>query len=143
MVPQPLRQFAIAAKRVLKRVRRREMSATGLRIFVVEDEAMIRMMVVDMLEELGHTVAAEAGRLDKAIELAQSTDFDLGILDVNIDGKMITPVAELIKARGLPIIFATGYGAAGVPDEFKDRPALQKPFELKDLAVALNSIRLD
>jgi CheY-like chemotaxis protein len=112
-----------------------------LRVFLVEDEAMIRMMVVDMLEELGHTIAAEAGQLNKAIELAQSTDFDMAVLDVNLDGKMITPVAELIKARGLPIIFATGYGAAGVPEEFQDRPALQKPFELEALAAALNSIR--
>jgi CheY-like chemotaxis protein len=62
---------------------------------------------------------AEAGHLDKAIELARSTDFDLAILDVNLDGKMITPVATLIKTRNLPIIFATGYGAWGVPEEFQ------------------------
>ena len=95
---------------------------------------MIRMMVVDMLEELGHTVSAEAGRLDQALQLAQSTDFDLAILDVNLDGKILAPVALLIEARGLPIIFATGYGAAGVPEEFKNRPALQKPFEFEALA---------
>jgi CheY-like chemotaxis protein len=62
-------------------------SAKGLRVFVVEDEVMIRIMVVDMLEELGHTVSAEAGRLDQAFQLAQSTDFDLAILDVNSTGK--------------------------------------------------------
>ena len=118
------------------------MSVKGLRIFVVEDEAMIRMMVVDMLEELGHTIAAEAGHLDKAIEFARSADFDLAILDVNLSGKMITPVAELIKARGVPLIFATGSGAAGVPEAFKGCPALQKPFEFKALELAINSIRL-
>jgi CheY-like chemotaxis protein len=118
------------------------MSAKGLKVFLVEDEAMIRMMEVDMLEELGHYIAAEAGHLDKAIELARSTDFDLAILDVNLDGKNITPVAELIHARGLPIIFATGYGAAGVPEEFRDRPTLQKPFELQSLHAALNSITI-
>jgi DNA-binding response OmpR family regulator len=115
----------------------------GLRVFLVEDEAMIRMMVVDMLEELGHTAAAEAGRLDEALQLAQSTDFDVAILDVNLDGKIITPVAQVIDGRGLPIIFATGYGAAGVPEEFRDRPALQKPFELKALEAELNSIPTD
>jgi hypothetical protein len=62
---------------------------------------------------------------------------------VNLGGKICTHVAELIKARGLPIIFATGYGAAGVPEEFKGCPALQKPFELKALAAALNLIRPD
>lgn len=119
------------------------MSAKGLRIFLVEDEPVIRMMVVDMLEELGHTIAGEAGKVDQAIELAQSTDFDIAILDVNLDGDLVTPVAELIEARGLPIIFATGYGAWGVPEEFQDCAALQKPFELKALAAALNSIRRD
>jgi CheY-like chemotaxis protein len=117
------------------------MIAKGLRVFVVEDEVMIRMMVVDMLEELGHTVSAEAGRLDQALQLAQSTEFDLAILDVNLDGKIVTPVALLIEGRGLPIIFATGYGAAGLPEEFKGRPALQKPFEFEALAAAINSIR--
>jgi DNA-binding response OmpR family regulator len=119
------------------------MSAKGLRIFLVEDEALIRMMVIDMIEELGHTIAGEAGKIDQAVELAQSTDFDIAILDVNLDGSLITPVAELIEARGLPIIFATGYGAWGVPEEFQDCPALQKPFELNALAAAINSARPD
>jgi CheY-like chemotaxis protein len=104
------------------------MSAKGLRIFLVEDEAMIRMMVVDMIEELGHVVAAEAGQIGQALELAQSADFDLAILDV---------VAELIKSRNLPLIFATGYGAAGLPEEFEDYPALQKPFQLEALAASI------
>jgi DNA-binding response OmpR family regulator len=78
----------------------------------------------------------------KAVELGRSADFDLAILDVNLNGKMITPAAELIKARGVPLIFATGYGAAGVPEAFKGCPALQKPFEFKALEAAINSIRL-
>jgi CheY-like chemotaxis protein len=113
------------------------MSAKGLRIFIVEDEAMIRMMVVDMIEELGHVVAAEAGQIDQALELAQSADFDLAILDVNVNGKIITSVAELIKNRNLPLIFATGYDAAGVPEEFEEYPALQKPFQLEALAASI------
>jgi CheY-like chemotaxis protein len=119
------------------------MNEKGLRVFLVEDEAMIRMMVVDMLEELGHIAAAEVGRLDQALQLARSTDFDVAILDVNLDGEIITPVAELIEGRRLPIIFATGYGATGVPEEFRDRPTLQKPFEFKALEAALNSIPTD
>ena len=113
------------------------MSAKGLRIFLVEDEAMIRMMVVDMIEELGHVVAAEAGQIDQALELAQSADLDLAILDVNVNGKIITSVAELIKSRNLPLIFATGYGAGGLPEEFEDYPALQKPFQLEALAASI------
>jgi CheY-like chemotaxis protein len=91
------------------------MSATGLKVFLVEDEAMIRMMVVDMLEELGHSIAAEAGHLDKALGLAQSTEFDVAILDVHLDGKLITPVAGLVADRGLPIFLQP-------PGEWDARP---------------------
>ena len=115
----------------------------GCSVFLVEDEVMIRMMVADMLEELGCSVAAEAGEIGEAVKLAQSTEFDLAILDVNVNGKVITPVAELIKARNRPFIFATGYGSSGLPEEYRDRPALQKPFQLETLAqmieTAMNS----
>jgi CheY-like chemotaxis protein len=108
-------------------------------VLLVEDEVMIRMMVADMLEELGLSVAAEAGDIEDAIKLAESAHFDIAILDVNVKGKFIWPVAELIKARRLPFIFATGYGASGVPKEHSDRPVLQKPFQLQVLANAIRS----
>ena|ERR1700722_13902180 len=116
------------------------MSAKGLSIFLVEDEAMIRIMVVDMIEELGHVLAAEAGQIDQALELAQSAEFDLAILDVNVRDKLITPVAELIKAREIPIIFATGYGSGGLPEGFREFPALPKPFQLETLAAAIDGV---
>jgi CheY-like chemotaxis protein len=103
-------------------------------VFLVEDEVMIRMMVADMLEELGYSVAAEAGEINEAIKLAQSAQFDIAILDVNVNGKVISPVAELIEARNRPFIFATGYGSSGLPEQYRDRPALQKPFQLETLA---------
>jgi|SRR3974390_963675 CheY-like chemotaxis protein len=106
----------------------------GGSVFLVEDEVMIRMMVADMLEELGYSIAAEAGDISEAIRLAQSTDFDLAILDVNVNGKVISPVADLIQARNLPFIFATGYGSSGLPEEYRDRPSLQKPFQIETLA---------
>jgi CheY-like chemotaxis protein len=111
----------------------------GGSVFLVEDEVMIRMMVADMLEELGYTVAAEAGEINEAIKLAQSAEFDIAILDVNVNGKVISPVAELIKARNRPFIFATGYGSSGVPEQYRDRPALQKPFQLETLARMLDA----
>jgi DNA-binding response OmpR family regulator len=116
------------------------MSVKGLRVFVVEDEPMIRMLVMDMLGELGCHVAAEAGDVEKAAKLAQSAEFDLALLDVNLKGKLITPVAELIRARELPIIFATGYGSEGLPEEFRDFPALQKPFQLEALAAMIDEV---
>ena len=111
----------------------------GGSVFLVEDEVMIRMMVADMLEELGYRVAAEAGEINEAIKLAQSTEFDFAILDVNVNGKVISPVAELIKARNRPFIFATGYGSSGLPEEYRDRPALQKPFQLETLAQMIDT----
>jgi CheY-like chemotaxis protein len=112
----------------------------GGSVFLVEDEVMIRMMVADMLEELGYSVAAEAGEISEAMKLAQSADFDLAILDVNVNGKMISPVADLIKARQRPFIFATGYGSSGLPEEYRDRPALQKPFQIETLAKAIDTV---
>src|ERR1700746_20984 len=105
----------------------------GGSVFLVEDEVMIRMMVADMLNELGYTVAAEAGEIGEAIRLAQSPYFDFAILDVTVNGKVIAPVADLLKARGRPFIFATGYGSSGLPEEYRDRPSLQKPFQIEPL----------
>jgi CheY-like chemotaxis protein len=116
------------------------MSAKGLRAFVVEDEPMIRILLMDMLGEMGCRVAAEAGDVEAAAKLAQSTEFDLAILDVNLKGKLITPVAELIRARELPIIFATGYGSRGLPEEFRDFPALSKPYQLEALAAMIDKV---
>ena len=106
-------------------------------VFLVEDEVLIRMMVADMLEELGYTVAAEAGEIGEAMRLAESTYFDVAILDVNVNGKVISPVADVIRGRNRPFIFATGYGSSGLPEEYRDRPALQKPFQLETLGKAI------
>ena len=129
---------------ILKRGTGKDILMTATRppggsVFLVEDEVMIRMMVADMLEELGFSIAAEAGEINEAMRLAQSTEFDLAILDVNVNGKVISPVAELIAARNRPFIFATGYGSSGLPEEYRDRPALQKPFQLETLARMIDS----
>lgn len=105
----------------------------GRRILVVEDEFLIRMLLEDMLTDLGYELAGVAGRLDEALQLAKTTDFDLAILDVNLDGHDVYPVADLIAGRGLPFIFVTGYGGRGLPDAYRDRPTLQKPFQLGEL----------
>ena len=100
---------------------------------------MIRMLLEDMLGELGYTVAAEAGRVEDALQAAKTVDFDLAILDVNLNGEPIMPVAEVLVARGLPFVFATGYGERGLPEPYRDRPTLKKPFQIDNLKQMLQS----
>src|SRR5258708_37108832 len=78
------------------------------RILVVEDEVMIRMLLEDMLGELGYIVAAEAARIDEALEATKNADFDLAILDGNLNGEPGAPVADALVARGRPFILTTG-----------------------------------
>jgi CheY-like chemotaxis protein len=114
-------------------------SAGAKRILVVEDELMIRMLLEDMLTDLGHTLAGEAGRIDEALALAKQGDFDVAILDVNLNGQPISPVVEVLVARGLPFVFATGYGQRGVPEPYRQTPTLQKPFQSEALARAIEA----
>jgi len=112
-------------------------TAAGLRVLVVEDELMIRMLLEGMLTDLGHSVAAEAGSIEEGLVLAKDAEFDIAVLDVNLNGKPITPVVEVLVARGLPFVFASGYGRRGVPEPYRDSPALQKPFQPEALAKAI------
>jgi CheY-like chemotaxis protein len=102
-------------------------------ILVVEDELMIQILLEDMLAELGYTVVAAVGRIDEAMTLARSADFDMAILDVNLHGETVSPVAEVLAERGVPFVFATGYTERGVPQRFRDRPIVQKPFQQENL----------
>jgi CheY-like chemotaxis protein len=112
-------------------------SAASKRILVVEDELMIRMLLEGMLTDLGHTVAAEAGGIDEALALANNAEFDVALLDVNLNGLPITPVVEVLIKRGVPFVFASGYGARGVPEPYRGSPTLQKPFQIEALAQAI------
>jgi CheY-like chemotaxis protein len=111
------------------------------RVLLVEDEAMIRMMMADMIEQLGHAVAAEAGDVSRATELAQCGLFDLAILDVNLNGKMSFPVASILAERRIPLIFASGYAADSFPAAFRSTPQLRKPFQIETLAGAIDAAR--
>ena len=111
----------------------------AMRILVVEDELMIRMLLEDMLGELGYTVAAEAARIEEALDAAKNADFDIAILDVNLNGQPISPVADALVARGMPFVFATGYGERGLPEPYRDRPTLKKPFQMDGLKQMLQT----
>lgn len=112
------------------------------RVLIVEDESLVGMLIEDMLAELGYDVAAMAARLEQALESARHAEADLAILDLNLDGHRTDAVAEVLRARGIPFIFATGYGSAGVTADWRDVPVLQKPFQQDDLAAALGKLKL-
>jgi len=117
------------------------MPLTTIRVLLVEDEIMIRMMVADMVEQLGHAVAAEAGDVARAAELARIGLFDLAILDVNLNGKKSFPVADIIVRRRIPLIFASGYALSNIPTAYSSAPKLQKPFQIGTLAKAITAAR--
>lgn len=113
----------------------------GLRVLVVEDEMMVSMLIEDMLDDLGCKVVGPASRLDEAIALAGEAELDCAVLDVNLGGQSIFPLADLLRAKGAPFAFATGYGDAGLRDIDKGSPVLQKPFRETDLARVLGVLK--
>ena len=90
-----------------------------------------------MLADLGYEVAAAVGTIAEASDLAAKGDFNAAVLDVNLDGQEIYPVAEILAKRGLPFVFVTGYGENSLIDPYRDRPALQKPFQIEQLKTML------
>jgi len=112
----------------------------GLRVLVVEDEGSVALLIEGMLEDLGCEVAASVATLGKALTAARTETLDFAVLDVNLDGELVFPVAEILKGRQLPFIFSTGYGRVGVPESFKDCEVLNKPYTIEDLKRTLFSM---
>jgi CheY-like chemotaxis protein len=113
----------------------------GLRVLVVEDEMMVSMLIEDMLTDLGCTIVGPASRLEEAMQLAREAELDCAVLDVNLGGQPIFPVADLLREKGAPFAFATGYGDAGLRDVDRGSPVLQKPFREADLARVLAELK--
>jgi CheY-like chemotaxis protein len=111
------------------------------RVLVVEDEMVVAMLVEDMIADLGYEVAGIVSRVDDAMKLVDSHDFDVAVLDVHLNGRLIFPFADALAERHIPFVFATGYGERGIPREHSNWPVLQKPFRAEDLKRALD--RLD
>jgi CheY-like chemotaxis protein len=110
-------------------------------VLVVEDEMMVSMLIEDMLGDLGCKVVGPVARLDEALELAHAGEFDCAVLDVNLGGQSIFPLADVLHDKGKPFAFATGYGGAALRDVDKGTPVLQKPFRESDLARVLGELR--
>jgi len=114
------------------------MSTSKPRILVVEDEIIVALFMEDILKEFGYEVADVVGHLDDA--MACSADFDIAVLDVHLNGHSVFDFADILAARGVPFVFATGYGERSVPDRHRSRPVLQKPFQPEDLKRVLEQV---
>ncbi|HJU19154.1 MAG TPA: response regulator [Stellaceae bacterium] len=107
------------------------------RILIVEDEHMIATLLAEVLEAAGWQVVGPVGHLAKALDTAASADFDAAVLDVNLGGQTVYPVAGVLDARHVPFVFLTAYGAAALVPPFCERPLLSKPFKVKELIGAV------
>jgi CheY-like chemotaxis protein len=111
------------------------------RVLIVEDEIVVALFLEDLLAEFGYEVAGIVSHLDDA--MARPCDYDVAVLDVHLNGRNVFDFADRLAACGTPFVFATGYGARGIPDRLCARPVLQKPFRPDDLKRALEEVALE
>ena len=118
-------------------------SLAGLRLLVVEDEAIVAMMVEDILAGLGCAVVGPVAKLAKALEVVGTEPLDGAVVDVNLGGEPAYPLADALAAAGVPFLFLTGYGRSGIDGRYAAVPVLQKPFEPGALERAVVARLLD
>jgi len=110
----------------------------GARVLIVEDEIVVALFLEDLLAEFGYEVAGIVSHLDDA--MGRPNDYDVALLDVHLNGRNVFDFADRLAARGTPFVFATGYGARGIPDRHCARPVLQKPFRPDESKRALKEV---
>ena len=108
-------------------------------ILIVEDEPLIAMMLEDFLESLGHTVKASCDNVADALKAVALNGFDIAILDVNLKGENVWPVAAELRSRGVPFVLASGGHVDPPPPEFAGAPLIEKPFTIDRVTPALEA----
>lgn len=109
-------------------------------VFIVEDEPGLMFVLEESLKCLGYAVGEKADHLPEALERAQSEDFDVAMLDVNLHGQDSFPVADVLMERGIPFVFTTGFEARTLPERFKLTPVMEKPYRLKDIQRVISEL---
>lgn len=114
----------------------------GRRLLLVEDEPLVGMLIEELLMDEGCTVVGPCATLAEAMVAARDESFDVALLDVNLRGEKIYPVAEIVEARGIPFLLLTGYGPDAIPNDRPHWHACRKPFEV-DVLLRLLVERLE
>lgn len=114
----------------------------AIRALLIEDESLLLMLLEEVLPDMGYAVAGSAHSLEDARSKIDSVDFDVALVDVNLAGVESFPVVESLVARGIPVMFVTGYGASVIPDHLRHVPVLAKPFGRRELEAALRRLPL-
>lgn len=114
------------------------MTTKTARLLLIEDEALILLHVKSMLSEMGWEVAGTAAKIDAALHLAQTGSFDAAIIDINLDGALTYPVADILREREIPFAFTTGYGRAAINRSYSGVPILHKPFSPDQLQAVVS-----
>lgn len=112
----------------------------GLNVMVVEDEAIVSFMIEDMLLDRGCAAVWHASNVDGALGLLGTRQPDLAVLDVNLGGELVFPVAKRLEAAGIPFVFATGYGRNGILKDWAHHAIVHKPYDGNTLAEALAAL---
>lgn len=112
----------------------------GKRVLIVEDEMLVALLIEDLLADLGCSTLGPCGNLGNALEAARTGLFDLAVLDVNLGGEMVYPVAEALAARRIPFLFLSGYGDEAIPPGHAGWKVCAKPFKADDLAEMLSAV---
>jgi CheY-like chemotaxis protein len=109
----------------------------GKRVLVAEDELLVAMLVEDILADNDCLVLGPFASVSQALEAAKADCIDVAVLDVNLCGQRIYPVAEVLADRGIPFLFLSGYGKDAIPPNHPEWRACKKPFTANDLTIML------
>jgi CheY-like chemotaxis protein len=111
-----------------------ELALAGKRILIVEDELLVALMIEDFLIDFGCTTIGPCGTVETALQAVETAALDFALLDVNLSGERVYPVAEALAERHIPFLFLSGYGDEAIPPGHTDWKVCAKPFKGKDLA---------
>ena len=112
----------------------------GIKVLVVEDEFLVATLIEDMLQSAGCVVSGPIPRVPEALEAVQRETYDAAVLDINLAGVRIDPVADALCRRDVPFIFVSGYSAGALPPAYAERPRVCKPFRMAELLGAISNV---